>query len=346
MATSGRWAKIAVRAARSYRGVRVRVERAHRSIQEWVEASGGDLTGEGRREIGVAYNDGPFEEHVHFAGSRTDREHYRWLTVAPGHHHAGQAGAGVVLIPRSAGHGVWVEDDHTRIEGLEITRWAIDSGRLEVDGVRIEGCRDVLLRNLLVHDDGHLGSDSDVNGINLELAQTGATIQNSMVYGIARAGIALSSAPAAFVRLENTTVFDCLQEDNAPEDYGNISVTNSDGARLEAFNVISLEPSCASADVCGSAFQIARSRDVSFGASDHNVSSDSSAPGAATWHDVAAVGTFVSVERGGVDLHLTAGAVGIDEGLDLSGRFQDDIDGLGRPVGRAWDIGADEFGAP
>ena len=46
-----------------------------------------------------------------------------------------------------------------------------------------------------------------------------------------------------------------------------------------------------------------------------------------------------------IDLHLRYGAAAVDAGKDLSASFGDDIDGQARPLGAAWDVGADEAGA-
>lgn len=48
----------------------------------------------------------------------------------------------------------------------------------------------------------------------------------------------------------------------------------------------------------------------------------------------------------GRNLHLQSGSPAIDKGTDLSSTgFTDDMDGLSRPAGSSWDIGAFEFGA-
>ena len=58
------------------------------AIQDWEAAREGDLVAEDRLEIGIAYNDGPFDEaNVLIDGSLTDPAHYMHLTVAPGQRH-------------------------------------------------------------------------------------------------------------------------------------------------------------------------------------------------------------------------------------------------------------------
>ena len=49
------------------------------------------------------------------------------------------------------------------------------------------------------------------------------------------------------------------------------------------------------------------------------------------------------LEYASTDLHLNAGSNGIDDGIDMSPYFTTDFDGISRPQGSAWDIGAYEY---
>ena len=53
---------------------------------------------------------------------------------------------------------------------------------------------------------------------------------------------------------------------------------------------------------------------------------------------------FISTSSGDENFHLKSSAACIDQGMDLSGSFSDDIDGQTRSG--TWDIGADEYVAP
>ena len=74
----------------------------------------------------------------------------------------------------------------------------------------------------------------------------------------------------------------------------------------------------------------------------NNTSTDASASfGANAQTGVTAAASYVTPN---VNLHLKAGAVAIDSGLDLAPSFFIDIDAGVRPGGLGWDRGADEFG--
>jgi hypothetical protein len=85
--------------------------------------------------------------------------------------------------------------------------------------------------------------------------------------------------------------------------------------------------------------------------SDYNASRAASgssyeAPGVNSIYSQVPVDTFLSIVADSEDLHLKSGAGTIDTGTDLSADsdvpFSDDYDGDTRPLGVAWDIGADE----
>jgi len=75
--------------------------------------------------------------------------------------------------------------------------------------------------------------------------------------------------------------------------------------------------------------------------SDYNMASDTTAPGGNSLQSKVASNQFVSITGGSENLHLKTGADAIDNGTDLSGIFNDDIDGDIRTGN--WDIGADQF---
>jgi len=72
------------------------------------------------------------------------------------------------------------------------------------------------------------------------------------------------------------------------------------------------------------------------GTKSHNLSSDTSAPGTSAQTSKASADTFTDAAN--EDLTLKAGSAAIDNGVDLSGTFTDDI--LGGTRSGTWDIGA------
>jgi hypothetical protein len=326
----------------NHSGVGYHIRRAYSgatAIQDWENARDGDLVGEDRLEVGFAFNDGVFTENVVFSGATTDSCHYMWLMVAVGQRHNGTAGTGVRIDPASAdAHAFDVQSHYTRIDGFEVTGWEGSSR----EGVHIDA-DNTTYSNMIVHG----ATDSDSDGFYLEpnSGNWTATIRNTVVYGIPRAGIHLQNytgtATLAY-NLENVTVYNC-GGGNASFD-GGVSICEVAGSSstIHAKNVLSV--SNTSDDFrtrLGGSFC---DGSPSWGTSSHNLSSDTSAPGSDFLHSRAAANQFVDTTASSEDLHLKDGADALEQGVDLATDFTDDIDGEGRPRGAQWDIGADERG--
>ena len=305
------------------------ISRAYPSITDWAMATVDDLVSAERLEIGVCYNDSPFAENVTLAGAITNEMYYRHLTVADVARHSGVAGTGALINPNEPGHGIFVGEDHARVDWLEITDWTRDSPG-SFDGINIRA-RDVLIEHVIVHDDGHGAViNSDAGGIQLESELGSVTVRNSIVYNLARNGIAIHSSANAVLNIENSTVYRCVQDDDSAV-YGCISVRGANSvANLR--NVIAL-------DGGGQSDFLLQVEGAILGVAANNMSSDASAPGADSIHNERAT-IFTSATLGSEDLHLALGASALDSGLDLSAEFSDDIDGQERSP--PWDIGADE----
>ena len=185
------------------------VRRAYTSIQSWVNDRNGNLVREDRLEVGVLYNDGPFTVKngwvmawIH--GSRTDPEHFMWLTAAEEARHKGVAGTGVVLDGRDRTRtGIIVEDDYTRIDGIELKRfghWLVPAA------VTVRGAMGVVLERLIIHDfdtDRRPHESYGMGGAGQPAASPCATTSSTTA---ARRG----SSPArrtADVEVENCTIY-------------------------------------------------------------------------------------------------------------------------------------------
>jgi hypothetical protein len=312
------------------------VTRAYNTINGWEIDREGDLLIANRLEMGVAYKDGAFTENVVIDGSVTDADRFMWLTVGAGQRHGGTEALvptdSVVLNPSVAGHAISVQDDFTRIEWLEVTDWLGDKAA----GVHIDADGTTYSR-MIVHG-GVETTDDESDGFYLQPASGdwAATVRNSMVYQVPRAGIHLrnSSGFASLVyTIENVTLYDCGSVAAMPAaSSGGITVEENfpNNSTVHAVNVISVNN-------VGVDFNISFGT-PSWGSSDYNLSSDGSAPGGTTFVSDAAT-EFVSTVP--VDMHLSGIAVATDKGTDLSGAFCCDIDYETRSS--VWDIGADEF---
>jgi len=299
------------------------ISRAFNTIGDWETARQGNLVGDTRTEVGVAYNDGTFDELVVIDGSITDADHYMHLTAAEGQRHRGTAGTGAKIEPTSAGHAIGILDNYTRVEWMEITDWSTDTAG-SYDGVNIQA-DNALVQYMLIHDDGNgSASNSDANGITLELSNMTATVRNSIVYNIARSGISIHNISGAELNVENCTVFQCTQDDSLSGSYGNVGRYGGSGT-VNAVNVISMDADGGGADFFGS----------TWGASSNNISSDTTAPGANSLTNKTSTNQFASTDLGSEDLHVIAGSDAINAGTDLSGNFTGDIDGQTRAIGAA-----------
>lgn len=304
------------------------IARAYHSIQAWEDDRQGNLVADNRLEVGVLYNDGPFRcsraphadcnlhERRPYAmatidGSRTDAQHFLWLTVAEGQRHRGMAGIGVVLDGEGTTKlGVRIRDHYTRVEWLELTRFRGADGAAAIE---VEKAKRVLLAQLLIHDfDDRRASTVGIKG----RQQSAFTVRNCLIYDGDAAGIRTTERHGT-AAIENCTIIGMAQR-GVYEDEGRYTVRNT------------IAMGNRRAD-----FAVARRRQA------HNLSSDGTAhgPGSLTHKDPFA--QFVALTPHFVDLHLRAGADAIATGESLATSFQDDMDGETR-FG-AWDIGADGF---
>lgn len=321
------------RTAQSHVGESFSIERAYGGLQSWEDDRQGDLVAENRREMGVVYDDGELTTSLIIDGSTTDSARYLALTVAVGHRHSGVAGTGATLRP-ATGSAIYVEDDYTRVEWLEITGWP------SAHGVLINADH-TQFRNLIVHDGGDAFSD----GFQLQENQGDwtASVENTITYNMGRACYNVDnvsgSTRSLFLKLENVTAFNCGSGGGAGA--GGVVVCEAVGneSRLYARNVLSVGNNVAdfNAVVSGGC-----DGTPSWTISDANVSSDATAPGPASTTMAAAVDQFVSITPTAEDLHLKAGADAIDAG-QIARKLLVDIDGELRPQGEGtWDVGADE----
>jgi hypothetical protein len=194
------------------------IERAYNSFEAWEAARQGDLVGENRSEVGIAYNDGALapSAEVAISGSTTDADHYMTITVAEGQRHTGIAGTGVVVDGSGVTDDVFqVQDEYTVIEWLEIKNHSGGTADAIVVDDALPGTG-TILRNLIIH-----GYDTGDNAIRV---QSDATIRNTFIYD-GLDGIRVESGAAA--TLENVTIYGMVDDGvNAPATAGSMTVRN------------------------------------------------------------------------------------------------------------------------
>lgn len=294
-------------------GVVYTISRSYTTIQSWEDDREGNLVSDDRREVGVAYNDGPFYETVRIDGSTTDSDHYMQLRVADGHRHNGTAGTGAILDGEDTRiYGIQLQDDYTCIEGLEIKNFRGANGAAAIE---VEDAANVLLSQLLIHD--FASPENSVVGIkgsdNSEF-----TARNCIIFNGDTAGIRITQSSGT-ATVQNCTVFG-MDGRGIYEDDGILTVTNtiSMGNSQEDFDIV-------------------------YGQQSYNLSSDDTAQGAGSLANKLAADQFVSITAEAENLHLKEGSDAIDAADDLSAEFSNDIDDEARPAGPAWDMGADEY---
>jgi predicted outer membrane repeat protein len=310
------------------------IRRAYTAIQAWVNDRNGNLVRENRLEVGVCYNDGPFTTRKHWAlahiqGSKTDQDHFMWLTAAETAQHKGAAGKGVILDGLNRARcGILIEDDYTRVDGLELKNFG---HCLVPAAVAVRYARGVVLERLLVHDFDvrHRESFGIKGGVHSDFIA-----RNCIIYNGGTAGI-VTRWKTSKATVENCTIFG-MNGKGVDEGHGLVSAVNtiSMGNRED--------------------FAIRR------GAQSHNISSDRTAAGDGSMAFLKPIDQFVSIDPGAEDFHLRDTSAAVDTGMNLAAAqalvnslarttvapaTDDgllDIDGTDRAEEDAWDIGADE----
>jgi hypothetical protein len=302
------------------------ITRAYDTFQAWEDARDGDLVAAGSREVAVAYDDdetsgsGDFTAGALITGWTTDSDHFLKITVAPGHRHAGVAGAGVVVDPGgnppSDLFDVRSDADSTEIEWLQITNFTNNATGA------IIAHPDVLLQNLLIYDFDALAGAIEMYG--------GGTIRNSIFYN-GDTGIFLNmSGPGLETGIiENCTIkttVNCVKSwpGAYPVEIRNTIAVGSNFADFALLNDT----------IAYFGYNMYSPDKISgFDPADHQ--GHNKAPPSDLEN------LFLSLVSPFENLHLEAsGHSAGNRGIDLSSSFTGDIDEETRTGG--WDMGADE----
>ncbi|MHC4218613.1 MAG: right-handed parallel beta-helix repeat-containing protein [Planctomycetota bacterium] len=296
------------------------IERAYNTMQAWEDDREGDLVTEGRREVGVCYNDGPFTDRLVISGSTTDAAHYMKLTVADGQRHNGLKNTGAMIDAEGGWtnqNAIDVEDDYTWIDGLEI-KAIQDSG----SGIFFDDSPSAdngLVSNIFVH------SFWQANNAGVEIGAQNVTVRNSFFTGGTSDGILLLTNSTASI--ENCTIYGFAGSGNGISDQAGttvsvkntISVNHLSGSDFKFWSGVSYFGNNMYSTVTG------------FDPASHD-GGNQLPP-----YDL----RYLFVDASADDFHVrTSGHRAGNTGLTLSTGFSDDIDGETRAG--AWDMGADE----
>jgi hypothetical protein len=197
------------------------IRRAYNDFQSWEDpcgatpclptssgGRGGNLAGEDRMEVGVAYKDDVFTPTATTTidGSTTNATYYMKLTVAPGQRHNGRAGTGVVVdgsnIPALGSHLFHVRDEYFRMEWLEIRNYPGDAANGQPINLSEGNAGNNLLSKLIIHDFTSYGPRGAIN------VYENATIRNCIFYNgdkAIRTYQNYGSSPV--LTLENVTIY-------------------------------------------------------------------------------------------------------------------------------------------
>jgi photosystem II stability/assembly factor-like uncharacterized protein len=299
------------------------IERAYNTMQAWEDDRQGDLVAETRQEVGVVYNDGAFGDRLTISGSTTDASHYMRLTVADGQGHSGLKNTGA-MIDAAGGwgglHAITVEDEYTRIEGLEIK--AIQDAGSAVYFSASPAADNGLVDGIFVHScwqNGNAGVD---------IGATPVTVRNSFFTGGTSYGIKVLASATGII--ENCTIV------GTP--ISGAGIGDSVGSTISVCNTISVNHPTDYDFVLWSNIAFFGSNMYSGALGIDEVEDDGghqAPPG-----NLEALFVDFSTD----DFHLeVSGHNAGGAGLDLSSSFTNDIDGDSRLT--PWDIGADDDGS-
>ena len=290
-----------------------------------------DLVGTSRKLHWVLYDDGPFDLFgtASITGYTTSPDYNITLTVAGApqvangnsQRHAGLAGTGARLVMQASGQrALDVDVPYTRIEWLEI-----DGSNLPTAGgiqVKPNG-HEVLLRNLIIHNTR--GDSLTGSAVAVATGADDVEVRNLVAYDFGGDGVFMEGS---YGKVANSTFY--LGRTGGASS----SVRTGGTGSTSGYNVLAVGP--------GTTFREATAGSVTL---HHCISTDTSAcdldVSGFCRTNVSPASEFAFAAAPG-DLHLRPGAVARDFGFALSGIVDDDIDGQPRPLGLAWDVGADE----
>ncbi|MBL8029258.1 MAG: hypothetical protein JNL74_22745, partial [Fibrobacteres bacterium] len=290
-------------------GVDFSIVRSFNTLQAWEDARQNNLVAQRVIEKGACYNDGNFTASLNIAGSTTDASSYFWLTAAQGQMHTGRDGTGVKVRTTSTNSTIDVDVDYTRVNGLIVeTATGFDYNGITCDALDVK-----IYDNIVIRGNGTLLGAA----IRLYHASNSGVAYNNIVYGkdgyTWENGIKLSRGKGY-----NNTIYHC----------GTGIYVYGAGSGLAKNNISVYNTT----DYGGDGFDAA---------SNYNLSSDATAPGAASVLNISREKLFIdtSVSLPNFNLIRLAPAAGAGDSATLTAIYTTDILGITR-LDKVWDIGA------
>ena len=230
--------------------------RVYNALQDWESDRGGDLAGESRLEVGVAYNDDVFLESLVIDGSTTDATHYMRLEVAQGHGHNGTDGTGVTIDGQNGGFsGILIQDDFTQLGGFELTRHR----GADVAAIVVASATNVILNRLLIHDFEDFSNN--VSAVEASL-DADFTLRNCIIFD-GNTAIRTTEASASGT-VQNCSIHRMLDY-GVYEDQGVINVVNTiamDSGAVDFDVVFGSQTTNVSSDGTGTFTAVGRSQSI------------------------------------------------------------------------------------
>ncbi len=277
---------------------------------------------------GVLIDNKFYDEKVKFTDISSTNQSYYWeLDVAPGVRHTGRPGTGArmratpgLVDPDEhlvAGHG-WGSIKNLEFDGNGQDIKQLVWGQL----LRVENCFAHNIRSTQSSTAGFLlsGSGKFINSGSFNIESTAVTAQGFFV---------VPNGPGNF------SFYNCWTDHVHAEFIGRgYSGTALGGSTITFKN-------CVAGLITGTQFpDLAAGYESGFTLGCNNVSFTDDAPGTNKFNDEDPAELWVDSDNW--DFRPKPGSVLLDNGADLSGIFETDIVGKGRPIDQGWDIGAFE----
>ncbi|MCK5083657.1 MAG: right-handed parallel beta-helix repeat-containing protein [Candidatus Omnitrophica bacterium] len=282
------------------------------------------LAASGVIERGEAHMDAVFTEGVVIDGSTTDAGHYMVLTAAPRSRHIGRAGTGAIIdMQGKKADAITVDDDYARVEGLEVSNWGGAHAAVKVES----GADGIVVRHMIIHDNDAASAGSNDIPVAINLTNDTGLMRaaNNIIYNIAnknaKKGVGIMLLTSTATRIESNVIY------------------NAAGAGLDTnqSRAVIVENNIAAGN--GEDFTGKYAA-----ASDYNISSDGSAPGANALNDRAVADiAFISTDAGAEDLGTMIGSAAREITAALSLDSSDDAVARAARYSAAWHAGDDAW---